>query len=94
MIAVAVIAAVTVVLSTMFVCAAISSTRQSTPCLFNGSIVFTRVGRYDGGKCTGKADNVYVSATGATQKLHGTRSCNGHLSHLMDVADQLVRESK
>lgn len=92
MTAIVIVAAVTVVLSTALVSAAIS-VRPTTPCLFDGSVVFTRAGRYDGGKCTGKPENVYVSATGATQKLHGTRVCNGHMSHLMDVADQLVREA-
>lgn len=90
-IAVAVIAAVSVVL-TIGLVAAISTTRQPMPCLLGGSIVYTRDRRYDGGKCTGKADNLYVSTIGPTQKLHGTRVCNGHLSRLMDVADQLTRE--
>ena len=90
-IAIVVIVAVTVVLSTALIASAISL-RPTTPCLFDGSIVFTREGRYDGGKCTGKPENVYVSWGGPTQPLHGTRVCNGHVSHLMDVADQLTRE--
>lgn len=91
-IAIVVIVAVTVTLSTALIAAAIS-TRPTTPCLFDGSIVFTREGRYDGGKCSGKPENVYVSWGGSTQKLHGTRVCNAHTPKLMDVADQLTRES-
>lgn len=91
-IVIVIVAAVTVVLSTALIAAAIS-VRPSTPCLFDGSIVYTQEGRYDGGNCTGKPENVYVSWGGPTQKLHEVRVCNGHLSKLMDVADQLIRES-
>jgi hypothetical protein len=89
---VAVIAAVTVVLSTALVAAAIS-VRPTTPCLFSQTIVFTRDGRYDGGKCTGPAENLYLSSRNATRGLDGVRVCNGHTPKLFDVADQLVREA-
>lgn len=92
MIAIAVIAAVAVVLSTALVSAAIS-VRPTTPCLFDGSIVYTQDNRLDGGKCTGKPDNVFTSWGGPTQRLHGVRVCNGHTSKLFDLADTLVRES-
>lgn len=88
-----IIAAVTTLLSTMFLAAAISN-RPAQKCLFDKRIVFTAASRYDGEACIGKPENVYVSQGGPTEKLHDVRVCNGHVPLLMDVANQLIRESK
>jgi hypothetical protein len=88
-----IIAAVTVLFSTALIASGIS-TRPTTPCLFDKQIVTTGITRLDGGRCSGKPENVYVSAGGPTEKLHGVRVCNGHVRHLLDLVDAVARESK
>lgn len=92
MVTIAIIAAVTTLLCTLIVCAAISG-RAATPCLFNQADVLTRESRITGGKCSGKADNVYMSWGGPTKMLHDARACNAHTGALLDLADILSRES-
>jgi hypothetical protein len=89
---VAVIAAVTVLLCTLLVCAAISI-RPTTPCLFSNTDVYVGESVTRGGRCTGKADNVYMTWGGPTDHLNDVRACNGHVGQLLSVADALVRES-
>lgn len=90
--AIVIIAAVTSIICTALLAAGLS-TRPDRPCLFDHTAVYTGASRYDGGKCSGKPDNVYASLRTATSSLDGVRVCNGHVKLLLDVSDQLVRES-
>lgn len=87
-----IIAAITSIICTGLLAAGIS-TRGNRPCLFDHTVVYTDASRYDGGKCSGRPDNVYASLRVATSSLDGARVCDGHVRLLQDVADQLVRES-
>lgn len=89
--AILIVAPITLLVMTVLICTAITI-RPATPCLFDMTIVYTKEGRYDGGKCSGKPENLYLSNGVATEKLDGTRVCNGHVKYLQDVADQLDRE--
>lgn len=91
-IAIVIVAAVTSILITRLVAAGIS-VRPTTPCLFDSTVVYTLEGRFQGEKCSGKPDNVYVTYGAVTDHLNGTRVCNGHVKLLQDVIDQLAREA-
>lgn len=90
---IALIAAVTSLLVAIIISAAIMG-RQPQPCLLHNAVVFAGESRIEGGTCSGKPENLYLSTSPATRTLDGMRACNGHLLHLQGVADALTKESK
>lgn len=90
--AIVIVAAVTSILITGLIVGGIS-VRPTTQCLFDSTVVYTLEGRFQGEKCSGKPENVYVTYGSVTDHLNGTRVCNGHVKLLQDVIDQLVREA-
>lgn len=90
---IAIIAAVTVTVCTLLVCSVLAG-RQKTPCLFSNTVAYVGETRIPGGKCTGPADNVFVTWNGAlTAQLNGARACDAHVRHMQDLVDATVRES-
>jgi hypothetical protein len=87
-----IVATVTLLLITALICATIQA-RPATPCLLQDSVLYVGESRFQGGTCSGKAENLYVSARPATAKLDGMRACNAHMIQLQGAADALVRES-
>lgn len=91
-ITIAIIAAVTSLLITLMVCSALT-VRPKTPCMFQAAFVYVGEARIgDGHRCTGKVDNIYMSADPARSRLNDWRVCDRHVGHLLDVSDQLAKQ--